>query len=430
MTQHGHSNGDDVASGSLAVTYLLNQYPAVSHSFIRTEILALERLGVRVERLAMRGWENTVVDPLDAAERERTRYVLEGGPAPLLKALLRVVFSRPGPFLQALKHAWTLSRGAERSFLHHLIYLAEACLVLEWVETGSGAHHVHAHFGSNAATVAFLVKSLGGPPFSFTVHGPEEFDKPHQLKLGVKVRDASFVAAITSFCRSQLFRWSRLSDWEKIRVVHCALDPRINATPPQPLPQDFGVLCVGRLCEQKGQVLLIEAIRLLRDRGTPIPLILAGDGEMRKQLEEAIQAAELAELITITGWVNADEVRELLDRSSALVLPSFAEGLPVVIMEAMSRARPVVTTAIAGIPELVRHGVDGLIVPAGDAEAFADAMAAMSCLSRERLAEMGAAARERVLARHFDTVEAAKLASLFQQSFSGLLSPQHDVPVS
>lgn len=398
-----------------AVAYLINQYPSVSHTFIRTEIRALEERGVAVRRIAMRGWDSTIVDSLDAEERRKTRYVLQGGALPLIGALAGTLLRNPLRFLAALRAAWKFSRSGERGLLYHLVYLAEACLVSRWLANDKSVGHIHAHFGSNATIVANLVRALGGPGYSFTVHGPEEFDKPLQWSLGRKIADAKFVAAITSFCRSQLFRWADPADWSKISIVHCALDPRIMNAPPAGLASQDTMVCVGRLCEQKGQLLLVEAVARLHARGIPMRLILAGDGAMRQEIEQAINAARLEDFVTITGWIGADEVRRLLDETRAMVLPSFAEGLPVVIMEAMARARPVITTYIAGIPELVRDGKEGFLVPAGDVDALSTALERVMMLNDAQLAAMGAAGRERVLERHSDVIEAAKLEQLFRR---------------
>lgn len=394
------------------IAYLINQYPKVSHSFIRTEMLALESHGNAVTRIAMRGWDAELVDALDQAERGRTRYVLQGGPMPLLGAMLAVLFGRPGRFFAALGTAWTLSRGGERGLIYHLIYLLEACQVLRWVEA-AGVEHIHAHFGSNSTAVALLVRKLGGPPYSFTVHGPEEFDKPLQWKLREKIAGAKAVVAITSFCRSQLYRWAYPADWPKIKIVHCAIDPRFEDSEGTPPPANDTLVCVGRLCEQKGQLLLVEAIAEVHRRGVPVKLVLAGDGEMRGDVERKIAEEGLQDAVTITGWVSADRVRDELERARALVLPSFGEGLPVVIMEAMARQRPVLSTYIAGIPELVRDGQEGTLVPAGDVTALADAIVQLLALDEGRLAAIGSGARERVLARHSGMTEAGKLARVF-----------------
>jgi colanic acid/amylovoran biosynthesis glycosyltransferase len=287
--------------------------------------------------------------------------------------------------------------------------------VLGWL-TQAGVRHLHAHFGSNATTVALLTRTLGGPPFSFTVHGPEEFDKPLQLKLREKIDAAAFVVAITSFCRSQLFRWADLRNWPKIEVVHCAIDPRFEALEPPPPASSDQLVCVGRLCEQKGQLLLVEAVAAARRRGVGVRLLLAGDGEMRPEVEQAVERHGLADRVTITGWVSADEVREALDGSRALILPSFGEGLPVAIMEAMARHRPVITTYIAGIPELVRDGDDGLLVPAGDLDRLTGAIERIMAMNPAQIEVMGHSAATRVKERHSVAIEGAKLSRIIERS--------------
>ena len=395
------------------IAYLINQYPKVSHSFIRREILALERQGFVVHRWASRGLDADCTDPSDLIERTRTRYLLASGPLGLLAALLSTVLTRPKAFLSTVKLALRCSRGSDRPWPVHLAYLAQACVALKWARE-DGVTHVHAHFGTNPTEVAMLLTALGGPPVSFTVHGPEEFDKPQSLHLQRKIQHSAFVVAISSYGRSQIYRWAALADWPKVKVVHCALDAQFTDRVLQPATHLPRLVCVGRLCEQKGQLLLIHALQLLLKQGVACELVLAGDGEMRAEIEALIREGGLTERVRITGWIGGEQVAHELQAARALVLPSFAEGLPVVLMEAMSLGRPVISTFVAGIPELVRPGENGWLVPAGDVGALADAMRACLEATTEQLNAMGAAGRERVLQRHCADVEAAKLAAWFQ----------------
>lgn len=394
------------------ISYLINQYPKVSHSFIRREILALEAQGVRVQRIALRGWADQVVDAQDEDERTKTQYVLREGMGGVLRALLTTAISRPAAFVRALALAAKLGWRADRPWAYHFIYLAEACVIARWMDAANSSH-VHAHFGTNPAMVCLLVKALSGKSYSFTVHGPEEFDKPGTLRLREKVRGATFVAAISSFGRSQLFRWSDLADWSKINIVHCGLDARYKAEPKEVVPDAGRLVCIGRLCEQKGQLLLLQALKIVVDKNYRVKLVLAGDGEMRPEIERDIALLGLQDHVEITGWISGDVVEQQLLMARAMVLPSFAEGLPVVIMEAMALARPVITTYVAGIPELVRQGESGWLVPAGDVQALAEVMMACLDAKTEDLLRMGLRGRERVLLRHNVDTEASKLAALF-----------------
>ncbi|QEA12481.1 glycosyltransferase [Comamonas flocculans] len=396
----------------MRAAYFVNQYPKVSHSFIRREILALERQGVQVQRYALRGWGDAVADPEDAAEQPRTRYLLRGGLMGLARASVRVAMTRPRHWGRAFMLALRMGWRADRPLPLHLVYLAEACQLYLWL-VDAGVRHVHAHFGTNSAEVVMLAHALGGPGYSFTVHGPEEFDKPQALHLGEKMQRARFVVAISSFGRSQLYRWLPVAEWSKVQVVHCGVDQAFYQGATQPVPLTARLVCVGRLCEQKGQLLLVQALALLKARGVGCELVLAGDGEMRGVVEAEVARLALQAQVRITGWIASAQVREELLAARALVLPSFAEGLPVVIMEAMALCRPVLSTYVAGIPELVQPGRTGWLFPPGDVGALADAMQACLAAPPGELQAMGDAARERVLKRHDVDAEAAKLHALF-----------------
>jgi glycosyltransferase involved in cell wall biosynthesis len=397
----------------LRVGYLVNQYPRTSHSFIRREIQALESQGLEVLRYSLRPPNEALATEADRLELTRTRAVLGAGALAHAGAVLAVALRRPVAFGRATALAVRLGLRSERGLLRHVAYLAEACVLAGWLRR-AGVEHVHAHFGTNSATVALLCWAVGGPRYSFTVHGPEEFDKPEFLGLGEKVRHAAFVVTISSFGRSQLFRWARHEDWPKLEVVRCGVGADLLLAAPTPVPAAPRLVCVARLSEQKGHLLLIEAAAKLAGEGLEFELLLAGDGPMRPEIEAAIAGNGLRERVRLAGLMSAEQVREAIIGSRALVLPSFAEGLPVVVMEALALGRPVVTTAIAGIPELVQPGVTGWLVPAGSSDALAAAMREALQAPTERLAEMGRAGAELVAREHDASREAAKLADLFR----------------
>jgi glycosyltransferase involved in cell wall biosynthesis len=398
---------------SVRVAYLINQYPKISHTFIRREIVALEQKGVEVIRFALRGWDDECVNGEDRQEQERTRYVLRGGGVPLVLASIRTFVTSPVRFWGALKLALATGRWSDRPLAYHLIYLAEACRLLPWIER-SGATHIHAHFGTNAAEVAMLTRVLGGPPYSITIHGPEEFDKPHALNLGEKVRRSAFTVAISSFGRSQIYRWIERAHWEKVNVVHCGIDAAFHEGAVQRVRVAPKLVSLGRLSPEKGQLLLVEAAALLAAKGVVFELTLIGDGPLRSAIEALIKDRGLGDRIRLTGSLSSTQLRDEILGARALVLPSFAEGLPIVIMEAMALRRPVLATWVAGVPELVRDGIDGWLFPAGSVESLAAAME--DCLSRpvEDLWAMGESARARVLERHSVEDQAMRLNELFR----------------
>lgn len=402
----------------MTVAYLVNQYPYPSHSFIRREISALEESGVVVLRFTVRRWDRELVDPLDRQELPKTRGLLDAGLRGLLRSTARIAFRNPLRLASALRLAMVVGRRSDRGVLRHLVYLAEACVLLDRL-ANTGVTHVHAHFGTNPATVVMLCRVLGGPPYSFTAHGPEEFDGPRSLSLGEKVERSAFTVAISEYGRSQLYRWSSPGAWPKIRVVRCGVDAEFLGSPPTPPTSARRLVCVGRLAEQKGQLILLEAARQLRDEGKSFQLVLVGDGPMRADIESRIADYGLARHVSLLGWQGGEAIRREILAARALVLPSFAEGLPVVLMEALAQGRPVISTYVAGIPELVEPGRHGWLVPAGSVEALAGAMDEALDAPPEILERMGRAGAARVAERHDASRSARELARYFTGPASG-----------
>ena len=272
--------------------------------------------------------------------------------------------------------------------------------------------HVHAHFATNPGDVVHLLHLLGGPDYSFTVHGSDETDNAANLNLDRKIGGAKFVAAISSFTRSQLLRHLAPPEWDKVKVVHCGLERASFADVAPPFPPAPVFLCIGRLMTEKGHVILLDAFARIAREHPASRLVLAGDGELRGLIESRIDALGLRDRVTLTGWVGGDEVLRLIASSSVIVQPSLMEGLPVVIMEAMAQHRPVISTYIAGIPELVRPGETGWLVPAGETGELAAAMDTALRMPDDALRAMGAAGAARVRQRHDIDTEAARLARL------------------
>lgn len=405
-------NEQDTQRKNIALAYLTTEYPKVSHSFIRREITELERTGQSVLRLAIRVSDTKLADRADIEEFERTHHCLSEGAIKLTASAIITFLKRPLAFCNAAITAWKMARRSDRGLLRHFAYLIEASHLLRILHRES-IDHLHVHFGTNATTVARLINHLGGPTYSFTVHGPDEFDAPVALSLSEKVQDALFVVAISEFGKSQISRWTDYRYWSKIHVVHCTIDDKFltHSKPVNNNSRTF--VCVGRLSAQKGQFVLLDAFAQLIKDGQNAKLVLAGDGELRPAIEKRIIELNLKDHVRITGWIDESQVRHELLAARALVLPSFAEGLPVVIMEAFALGRPVITTAIAGIPELVKAGENGWLVTAGNVHELVKAMQAALTMASDELNQMGLAGQHRVKQQHLAVTEVNKLRSLF-----------------
>jgi glycosyltransferase involved in cell wall biosynthesis len=402
----------------MTIAYLINQYPGISHTFIRREIEALERRGARVARFAIRSSAHGLISAEDAREAGKTRRVVGAPPAALAGAILESMLGRPASSLGALGAAIQTGIGSDAGLVRHLLYFGEALALASWLRK-SGIDHVHAHFGTNSATVAMLAARINGGTFSMTVHGPEEFDRAPRIALADKIRRASFVAAVSAYGRSQLRRLVEPSHWDKIVIVPCGVDRAFYDGEPKAVSHANRFVTVARLSEQKGVPTLIEAAAKLKDAGRAFHVTLIGDGDLRGAIEAEIARRDLSPEITLAGWKTPGEVRAAIEDAGVFVLPSYAEGLPVSIMEAMSLARPVISTYVAGIPELVIPGETGWLTPASDADALASAMTEAMTSAPAELEAMGRRSRARVLARHDSDAAAATLAAAFDRFVTG-----------
>ena len=400
----------------MRIAYLVNCYPAVSHSFIRSEIAAIEEAGGTISRYSIRAADLAALPAArDRLEYDKTTVILSKHWLYLIIGMLSTMVRSPRRFYQAVKIAFAHSSFHINEVVRRVAYLAEACWLSTRLQENKIAH-LHTHFGTNSAMVARLSRKLGGPPYSFTVHGPDEFDKPVEFDLKGKVADAAFCVAISNFGRGQLMRWSDFADWEKIKVVRCGVDDDfIHKPQSKPMPTVPLFCTVARLSRQKGIPLIVEAAARLKEEGHLFTIELIGDGEMRYQIDEMIRQHDLQDTILVTGWANTEEIVRRLLRARAMVLPSFAEGLPVVIMEALALKRPVIVTSIAGNPELVNKEC-GWLIPSGSVEALAEAMKSALQSSSQELGAMGAVGRKRVLEFHNSKRNGAQLLNLMRKA--------------
>lgn len=402
----------------MRVAYLVGHYPAVSHTFILREVAELRRLGVDVRTISIhRAGEADLLSEADRREDASTFAVLPTSVPRLLSAHLRAFAAGPLAYLRTLAYALRTSAPGLRARLWRLFYFAEAMIAWGHCRT-AGVRHLHAQFADTATDVALLVARFENarrgararPPFgwSLAVHGPVEFYNVDQYALPAKLSAARFAVAISDFGRSQLMTLAPRDRWQDIHVVHCGVDPSVYVPPPAREQRDpLTILTVGRLVPKKGLPVLLEALRDLRVRGLPVRLAVVGDGPARAEFEAHARTLGVADHVEFAGSVGQDEIRARYATADVFCLPSFAEGIPVVLMEAMAMELPVVTTTIMGIPELVADGVHGRLVPPGRPDRLADALAELLAATPEQRAEMGRAGRERVLAA-FDVREEAR----------------------
>ena len=396
----------------LEIAYLTTVYPAVSHTFIRRELLEIERRGHKILRLSIRESDHELVDPVDIIEKKKTFYCLSQSKVVHIFSLIKFLFHRPIRLFEALNLAMKMSRRSERGRIRHLAYWLEAC-TFYWVLRKESIKHIHVHFGNNSTGVARLIKKLGGPSYSFTVHGPAEFDAAIGLDIEGKIDDSLFVVSISDYCSAQLRRWTAPVNWSKINIVGCTVGNEFFNSSVETNFDSNVFTCIGRLAPQKGQIVLIDAFNNIIKSGHDARLVFVGDGELRFEIEEKIRLYGLEDKVSITGFVSEDGVKNYLSDSRVLVMPSFAEGLPMVIMEAYAIGRPVISTYIAGIPELVVPEVSGWLVPAANEKKLEEALIFALEADPEILQKFVTNGREMTRKDHYTITEGDRLEKLF-----------------
>jgi colanic acid/amylovoran biosynthesis glycosyltransferase len=402
----------------VSVGFLVSQYPAPSHTFIRREVGALRRLGLEVETFSIRPGE--CLSDEDRAEERRTYYVLTASWFPVARSLARALVRRPGRWMSTLRATLLLRLPGSGNLLRSFAYFAEAMRLAEELER-RGVNHLHNHFANASSHVGLAACRYLGIGWSMTLHGLADFGTPFTSLLPRKIAAARFVATVTRFGQDEARRLADPGDRGKVRLVRCGIEvdrlPAPQRRPPGP-GEPLVILTVGRLAPEKGQVGLVEAFSLLLDRGVNARLVIIGGGPDEGSIRAAVQSRGLADRVVLAGRQPEARVLEAMSRAHLFVLSSLAEGLPVVLMEALALELPVVAPAIAGIPELVVHGETGMLFPAGRWTELADRMADMAAdpALRGRLA---AAGRARVL-DEFDAARAVEpLAALLAGGSEG-----------
>lgn len=395
------------------IAYLTGEYPRATDTFIQREVAALRDLGFEVETCSIRktGAEH-IVGPEQEAEQARTFHVLNAlGSIAGIKAHIGALKS-PGRYFKALALAWKTAPKGIKGRAYNLIYFAEAVVLAAHMQD-KGVAQLHNHIAKASCTVAMLASEISGIPYSFTLHGPDIFFAPDHWRLDEKIKRADFVACISDFCRSQAMLFSEPAHWNKLHIVHCGIEPERYAG--ERTRKGNRLLFVGRLASVKGVPVLIEAMAAARAINPELSLTLIGDGPERGDIEAMVRDYGLSDVVTFAGYQSQAEVAEALKTHDALILPSFAEGVPVSLMEAMAAALPVVATRVGGVSELVEDGISGRLVAPGNAQELG---AALLDVLKDG-GNMGAAGRAKVQAEFTGTQEAAWLGVLMCATRAG-----------
>lgn len=400
------------------VLYFTAEYPRATDTFIQREIAAVRSAGIQVESSAIRrpGDEHMVGDE-QRTERERTQYLLPPTIGGVLGAHARLFLRSPGRYLASSKLAYRTKRAGLRGGLYQAFYFAEAGLLADRLRS-ERFDHLHSHLGDVATSVAMLASSLAGVPFSFTLHGPGVFFDANVWRLDAKIERASFVSCISWFARSQAQLLSSAEAASKLHIIHCGVDPSRYQDRSQAADADeaeFRLAFVARLDHVKGVGELLEAVASMAQDQPGIHLDLAGDGPKRAEYEAMVERLGIADRVTFHGYIDQSGVAQLLATADAYVLPSFAEGVPVGLMEAQASGLPVIATQVGGVSELVIDGVTGFVCRPGDREQLTSRIAelARDVQLRRRL---GAAGRARVAAEFDSADEGRRLAALFRRA--------------
>jgi glycosyltransferase involved in cell wall biosynthesis len=381
------------------------------------EIRQLRQLGFHIHVASIRGPDRPP-EAMTGAEREEARstyYIKDASLLEVARAHAAALASRPLGYLRGLAGAACGAGLSPRRLLSSLFYFAEAVVVGQWMRRNR-LSHVHTHYASGAA---LIVARTFPVTMSATFHGPAEFEDPAAFQLAEKVGTSLFSCAISFYGLSRLMYASAHSEWPKLEVTPLGVD--VAEFAPRPFrenPEVFEILSVGRLAAVKGQQVMIAAVDAVVKEGRRIRLRLAGDGPDRAELEREVERRGLSQVVVFEGNLNQDRLRAVYRESDAFMLSSFGEGLPVVLIEAMAMEIPCIATWIAGVPELIRDGVDGLLVAPGDVESLSRAIVRLMS-DAELQRRLGQSGRQRILEGYEVTVNVRRLGEVFSRRLAG-----------
>ncbi|HXB62010.1 MAG TPA: glycosyltransferase family 4 protein [Acidobacteriaceae bacterium] len=402
------------------MAYLLSQYPAVSHTFILDEITGLRQMGFTIETASINNAATErPLTPEETVEANSTYYVKKQGPLRALTIAARTLFTRPLVFFRGVIAALTGVGVDPYRILFAAFYFIEALIVVEWMRERD-LHHLHVHFGGSVSNIARIAGLAAKVPYSITFHGPGEFFDQEQFLVRRKAEDAAFTLCISDFGRGSVMRMIAPKHWPRIHTARLGVDTSLFvARTPRSIAVPVQILCVGRLVQVKGQRVLLEAAGLLAARGHNLHISFIGEGPDAADLAACVSTLGLDDSIYFLGPLTHAQICTRLAEADVFVLPSFAEGIPVALMEAMATQLACVSTWSSGIPELITHDTDGLLVQPGAVVDLADALESL-LTSPQLRARLGIAARQRVMRAYEQRTNLEHTAELLRKHIAPL----------
>ncbi len=401
---------------TISIAYLTGEYPRATDTFIQREVKALRTKGLDIHTFSIRRTgDEHIVGSEQLEERAGTFCVLPPNVGQLIISHFLLLCQSPRRYLQAIKLAWQTRQHGLKGNLYQLFYFIEAGIIAAEVKRRK-ITHVHNHSADSSGNVTMLASVMGDFTFSMTLHGPGLFFEPYRWVLEEKFKRSLFCICISHFCRSQCMLFAPRKKWAKMYIVHCSLDLNLFKVVSHSQPGKK-LLYVGRLASVKGLPILFDSLSRLKSTYPNFSLTLIGDGSERLDLEKLANQLGLNSQIKFVGYKSQAEVREYLQKTDVFVLPSFAEGVPVSLMESMAAGVPVVATQVGGISELVEDGVTGYIVPPGDPISLAKKIELLLTDIQLRN-KLGQASRIKIEKEFNTIVETEKLYQIFKTALT------------
>ncbi len=397
----------------MRVAYLCGEYPRATDTFIQREIEGLRRAGLHIETISIRHpAQREQGSDEQADERRKTHYLLPCSAWRLLSDHLSVFLCSPFRYFRAVAFAFKVRSPGLHALLFQIFYFLEAGLVVCWMKR-RGLSHLHNHTPNASGFVAMLAAQLADVTYSMTLHGFGIFSEPGRWRLSEKIEQALFTICVSHHAKSQAMLWSGRKCWSRLHVVHCGIDPgRVELG--RHKGRGRNILFAGRFDHVKGLPILLDAFEILARRDSMVHLHLVGDGPQRIELETLVREKGLVERITFHGYRSQALLRGHFMEADVFVMTSFAEGIPVVLMEAMALGVPVIAPRITGIPELVTDGSSGFLTTPGDVDCLVSSIEALleDSALRNRFSENG----RRVVEEGFNLeLETMSLSEIFKE---------------